>query len=50
MSLYESVKGKILNEAKKPVDAAKKKADAKKAKAKKAAEKKAAEAKKKAKA
>jgi len=42
MSLYESVKGKILNEAKKPVDAAKKKAEAEK--------KKAAEAKKKAKA
>jgi hypothetical protein len=38
LSLYESVKGKVLNEAKKPVDAAKKKADAKKAAEKKAAD------------
>jgi colicin import membrane protein len=47
LSLYESVKGKVLNEAKKPIDPAKKKADAKKAEAKKAAEKKAADIKKK---
>jgi len=61
LSLYESVKGKVLNEAKKPIDAAKKKAAEKKAadiKKKKEADakkveaekKKAAEAKKKAKA
>ena len=35
LSLYESVKGKVLNEAKKTVDPAKKKADAKKATEKK---------------